>query len=133
MKEEIDLKIILPVSVKSLYEAWLDSDLHSAMTGALASVSNTQGAAFSAWDNYIHGRNLELLPHKKIVQSWRTSDFKQGEPDSFLELSFKPVPAGTELHLLHKELPAGSRAQYLQGWQDFYFKPMQAFFEVGGE
>lgn len=129
MREEIDLEIILPTTAERLYNAWLNSKEHSLMTGAPAEASNALGGSFEAWETYISGRNLELIPFKRILQSWRSSDFKQSDPDSFLSLELEEIEGGVKLHLKHTDLPKGSRSQYLQGWQDFYFKPMQEYFE----
>ena len=54
------------------------------MTGGEASMSDQVGAEVSAWDGYITGRNLELVPGERIVQSWRTSDFSDEHEDSVI-------------------------------------------------
>ena len=51
------------------------------MTGGDAEVSERVGAAYSAWDGYITGRNVELVPGRSIVQTWRTSEFADDDPD----------------------------------------------------
>jgi uncharacterized protein YndB with AHSA1/START domain len=78
-----DYKLIttIPASPEAIYDAWLDSAGHTNMTGAKATASDKVGAAFTAWDGYITGRNLELARPKRIVQSWRTSQFEGGDPD----------------------------------------------------
>ena len=40
----------------------------------------------TAWDGYVAGGNLELKPFHRIGQSWRTSEFPEGVPDSRLEI-----------------------------------------------
>lgn len=64
-----------PASAQDVYDAWLDSLAHSEMTGGAAQMSKAIGAEVSAWDDYISGRNLELVPGARIVQSWRTVEF----------------------------------------------------------
>ena len=44
--------------------------------------------AITAWDGYISGRNVELIPGERIVQTWRTSEFGVSDPDSNLEDAF---------------------------------------------
>jgi len=97
------------------------------MTGGKAKVSAKVGESFQAWDGYITGKNLILEPGKRIVQSWRTSEFKDSEEDSQIELSLEPVKEGTKLTLRHTNLPANGE-QYEQGWVDNYFAPMKAYF-----
>ena len=69
------LTSILPASAQEIYDAWLDSLVHSEMTGGEATMSDEIGAEVSAWNGYISGRNLELVPGERIVQSWRTTEF----------------------------------------------------------
>ena len=81
MSYDFELVCELPAPPQAVYEAWLSSAGHSAMTGAKAKASKTAGAAYSAWDGYIVGRNLRLEPGRTIVQSWRTAEFAADDPD----------------------------------------------------
>ena len=118
----------IPAPPERIFAAWLDSNAHSAMTGAGASVSPNPGEVFQAWDGYIQGRNLELEPGRRIVQAWRTVEFADDEPDSRLEITFQAVPDGTLVTIFHSELPPNGM-QYEQGWQESYFDPMLVYFE----
>ena len=69
------LAVVIPATAREIYGAWLDSRAHSEMTGGRAQMSSELGGDFSAWDGYITGRNLELVPGERIVQSWRTTKF----------------------------------------------------------
>ncbi len=127
MTKQFELKITLPASPKDIYDAWLDSEKHSLMTGGSAEVSTEPGALFSAWDEYISGKNLELIPHEKIVQSWRTTEFQEHDDDSKLELILVPVSSDCELTLIHTNIP-DNQPDYEQGWKEHYFEPMMKFF-----
>jgi uncharacterized protein YndB with AHSA1/START domain len=126
---EFEVSEVFQATSEQLYQAWLDSDNHSAMTGGSAKISPEIGAAFTAWDGYIQGRNLELTPPSRIVQAWRTSKFAESDPDSLLEIRFEPEEGGTRLTLRHSQLPAHGTI-YEQGWIDNYFQPMQQFFQA---
>ena len=97
------------------------------MTGSLAKVNGKVGGKFSAWDGYIFGTTLELTTDQHIVQAWRTSEFPDEAPDSHLEIDLKEVKGGTKITLTHTKIPEGQDS-YRQGWEDFYFKPMRAYF-----
>jgi activator of HSP90 ATPase len=127
MKESITLTEVFAVPPAVLYAAWLDSAQHSAMTGGAAECSELPGASFTAWDGYISGQNLELVPHEKIVQAWRTEEFDESDEDSLLTLTLRAVEEGTALTLIHTEIPEG-QTQYAQGWVDHYFLPMKDYF-----
>ncbi len=125
--EEFMLTATFPVKPQRIYDAWLDTHQHTAMTGAEAEVSEEVGGSFTAWDGYISGTNLELDPVKYIRQSWRTTEFEESDPDSFVELHFEQIKGGTKVSLYHSNIPQG-QSDYKQGWKEFYFQPMQAFF-----
>jgi activator of HSP90 ATPase len=114
-------------SADKLYTAWLDSGEHARMTGAGASVSAEIGGSFTAWDGYIEGRNLELEYPKRILQSWRTTEFEDGDEDSILEVLFQPEGVRTLVTIRHSNLPQHGM-QYQQGWVDSYFEPMKEYF-----
>ena len=61
-----------------VYEALMDSDKHSRFTGGKAHISRQIGGKFSTFDGYSEGVNIELVPDKKIVQSWRAGDWPEG-------------------------------------------------------
>lgn len=128
MALQFEVSAVIPAAPAAIYRAWLDSEGHSAMTGAAAEASAKPGAPFTAWDGYIQGRNLELEPSRRIVQSWRTVEFSDSEPDSRLEILFEPVPGGTQVTIRHSNLPPHG-GQYEQGWVDSYFEPMKRYFE----
>jgi uncharacterized protein YndB with AHSA1/START domain len=120
----------LPVSPEAVYDAWLDSAGHTKMTGAEAEASDKVGAAFTAWDGYISGKNLELDRPQRIVQSWRTSEFSDADPDSTITVTLAPAKGGTALTLEHSGVPDGEEHQGYEdgGWADNYFKQMKAYF-----
>src|SRR5580693_8875711 len=99
--ETVRVTAVLPASADRIYAAWLDSREHSRMTGSVAVVDPAIGGEHSAWDGYIEGKNLELEPARRIVQTWRTSDFPLGHGDSRLEVHLLEVPGGTEITLIH--------------------------------
>ncbi|MFD2726803.1 SRPBCC domain-containing protein [Hyunsoonleella rubra] len=122
------LKSTFNTTAKELYLSWLNSEKHSKMTGGLAECSENIGERFTAWDGYIWGKNLELEPFHRIVQSWRTTQFGDYEKDSQIEILLKEIKDGqTELILIHTNLPE-SGEHYKKGWKDHYFEPIKAFF-----
>jgi uncharacterized protein YndB with AHSA1/START domain len=122
------LTTIIPASAADIYEAWLDSHGHSQMTGAPATMSDEPGAEVSAWDGYISGRNLELVPDEKIVQSWRTTEFTDDHEDSVITVMLEEVADGTLLTLVHTKVPEAHRSYEESGWETHYFEPMKEYF-----
>lgn len=96
------------------------------MTGANA--TDEGDGRFSAWDGYITGRTVSSVPHSRIVQAWRTTEFPSDLPDSVLTISFERADGGTKVTLVHEELPEGQSEAYALGWDEHYFAPMKAYF-----
>ncbi len=98
------------------------------MTGGEATGSLEVGEGFTAWDGYISGRNIALIPNETIVQAWRTTEFDEQDQDSKLEIRLKQMNNGCEITLIHTEIPPG-QPDYEKGWEEHYFQPMREYFE----
>jgi len=124
---EFILEEIFKAPPKQIYESWLNSEKHSNMTGGQAKISNVVGEIFTAWDGYITGKNIALVPHRKIIQSWRTSQFKEGQSDSLITIDLLPDKNGTKLILKHENLTEEDH-HYKKGWVAHYLEPMKEYF-----
>ncbi len=127
MKIQFEVSDLIPAAPEDIYNAWLDSEKHSTMTGGQATVSSKVGDTFVAWDGYIQGRNLVLELPGRILQSWRTTEFDDSDQDSLLEILFDTAGDGTKITIRHSNLPEHGM-QYKQGWIDAYFIPMKTYF-----
>ena len=126
--ESFTLTVTLPSKPQNIFNTWLSSEGHSQMTGSKANVQEGSGGVFTAWDGYIQGMTLETKLNQHIVQAWRTSEFPEGSPDSRVEITLEEAVDGTKLTLIHTDIPEGQADGYKQGWEDFYFAPMRAYF-----
>jgi uncharacterized protein YndB with AHSA1/START domain len=126
--DNIRLVTILPATPEDLYDTWLSSLGHTAMTGAPATTEARIGARHTAWDGYISGEHVELEPARRILQTWRTTEFPESAPDSLLEIVLTEDGDGTRLTLIQNGIPDGQGEKYHEGWQDHYFAPMYAYF-----
>jgi uncharacterized protein YndB with AHSA1/START domain len=125
----IQLSALIPAAPKAVYDAWMSSEGHAAMTGGEAAMIDPRiGGQHSAWNGYISGETLELVPGKRIVQSWHAGDFPEGAPHSRLVVSFAREGKETRVTIDHAELPEGMAAGFLDGWEKFYFTPMRSYF-----
>lgn len=127
MAYEFTVSDVLPASPQAVYEAWMSREAHGKMTGGAAEIDPRVGGEFTAWDGYISGKTIALEPGRRILQSWRTSDFREADHDSQLEVLLEAVPEGTRITLHHTNVPDG-QSGYEQGWRDNYFDPMREYF-----
>ncbi|HUI72450.1 MAG TPA: SRPBCC domain-containing protein [Spirochaetia bacterium] len=131
--DSLRVSAVIPAEPQAVYDAWLSNKEHGAMTDTPpAKISARAGGAFTAGGGYMWGKTLELDPPRKIVQSWRTTDFPKDAPDSRLELLLEGAKGGTKIIIVQTEIPSGQGADYRQGWIDYYFEPMKRYFAAKG-
>lgn len=128
--ESIEVSGVVHAPPERIYEAWLSSSEHSAMTGSRATVEGNVGGRFSAYDGRIEGAMLALEPGRRIVQRWRSTDFPSDAADSLLEVRLEPTDTGTLVAFVHSEIPEGQATQLEEGWRKYYLEPMLRYFAL---
>jgi len=128
-KSTITQKVIIKASPDEVYNAFMDPKKHSEFTGSKATGKSTIGSKFTAWDGYIEAKNLELKKGKRILQEWVTSEWPQEFPPSKLELTFTDLDGKTKIKMVHSNVPASQELDLRQGWENFYWKPLKAYFQ----
>ena len=124
----VQQSVELPASPAALYSMYLDPTQHAAFTGGgPASISAAPGSAWSAFDGRIHGRILALTPHRQIVQSWRSFEWQEEDPDSVLILTFWPSGSGARLDLAQVDVPERLYETLQSGWPGRYWQPWRAY------
>jgi activator of HSP90 ATPase len=111
-----------------VYEALMDPVKHAKFTGGKARISRKVGGGFSVFDGYAEGKNLELVPNAKIVQTWRANDWPEGFY-SKVTFALKVVDGGTRLAFNQVGVPADQYDDVSRGWKDFYWAPMKRMLE----
>lgn len=128
-KKTIRQKVIVPAAPIEVYEAFVDAKKHSAFTGSKATCDARVGGEFTAWDGYIFGKNLKLDAGKSVVQEWVTTEWPEGYAPSRLELAFRKVKGGTEISMIHSDVPAEQAEELKEGWNEFYWEPLKEYFK----
>lgn len=132
VKDRIEMSWVVAARPKVVFDAWLDEEKHSEMTGGAAFIDPKERGAFTAWDGYIEGKTTKIDRRgRRIVQTWRTLDFG-GAPDSRIEVEFRALRGNTQVILKHTKLKKGDGAKYTRGWFDFYVEPMTRYFGEAG-
>ena len=120
-------KVKFKAGPEKLFEMYMDSKKHSLATGGKAVLSRKVGGSFTAWEGYIRGKNLALLPGKMIVQTWRTTTFKRVDQDSILVLTFEKTPGGALMIMIHTAVPDSIASKFKTGWQKHYWEPWKKY------
>src|ERR1700722_9698662 len=120
MRRVITQSVVLPASAEHLYATYLDPALHAAVTGAPVTVGAEAGALFRAFDGQISGTMLSVVPPRLIVQSWRSTNFLDSDPDSTLILVFVPEAGNGRIDLIHIDVPEQDYQGVSDGWGKYY-------------
>ena len=129
MNGVIKQSVTLPASAKKLYDMYITPRGHAAITGMPVKISSKPGSAFRAFDGSIFGTTLAVVPGRLIVQSWRSCNFGEADPDSTLILSFTPLKANSaRIDLIHVNVPSVDYNGVRQGWTKYYWKPWRKHF-----
>jgi uncharacterized protein YndB with AHSA1/START domain len=131
--ESFSISEVIPARPERIYAAWMNSDEHSAFTGDAASVDAVPGGPHSAFGGYAQGVNIELQEGRRIVQSWRTTQFPSDSPDSRLEVTLEETVGGTMLTIFHSDIPPGQSNSYRQGWEKYYLEALKRYFNSSAE
>ena len=123
-------QVTLNATPQAIYDILMDSKAHTTLTGAKAKISTKAGGAFEVYDGYAFGKNIDLLPGKRIVQTWRAKEDKwPADHDSIIVFELKALGKGRmKLVFEHREVPAAMADNFKQGWTDFYWTPLKKMF-----
>jgi activator of HSP90 ATPase len=126
--ETIHEELEFPVAPRRIYEALLDAKQFSAFSGVPAEINREAGGAFSLFGAQITGRNVELIPDRRIVQAWRAASWPEGVY-SIVRFELRAQGAGTRMVFDHTGFPPGLREHLASGWQEHYFGPLKKYFK----
>ncbi|MEO6000274.1 MAG: SRPBCC domain-containing protein [Chitinophagaceae bacterium] len=112
---------------KDLYDLYMDSNKHSVATGAPAEIAEKEGGTYSAHGGYISGKNLQLIPNKLIVQSWRAQSWSSQDIDSTFIIFLEPQGDDVLLHAIHANVPDNAAGDLDKGWHKMYWEPWKLY------
>jgi uncharacterized protein YndB with AHSA1/START domain len=131
LAQPIHHEITITARPERVYAALLDGRQFAAFTGAPAEIDPKAGGFFSCFGGVITGRNIELLPDRRIVQAWRVAMWPEGR---YSLVTFELQPQGAETLLVtdHVGFPDEMRAHLNGeaaegGWSRMYWEPLKKY------
>ena len=128
----IHQEAVVAAAPQQVFELLTSGSLFGAATGQPAEITDREGDAFSLFGGRIEGRQIELVPGKRVVQAWRfgTAHPSAWEPGVYSTIRFTLNPAGngTRLAIDHTGIPAEWREHISMGYPTFYQEPITKFF-----
>jgi activator of HSP90 ATPase len=125
MSEPIHQEVVFQASADRIYKALTDAEEFSKVSGgAPAEISSEVGGAFSCFGGMIVGRNVELVPNRRIVQAWRAGNW---EPGVYSIAKYELKDQGDETCLVfdHTGFPPDIREHLEAGWTANYWEPLR--------
>ena len=116
----------IKASVKKVWSALTNPKEIAAWGAGPAKMSAKKGAKFSLWGDSIWGKNIEVIPEKKLVQEWYGGDW---EKPSILTILISEKKGITEIKLTHKDVPENEIRDFAEGWDSYYFGPMKEYLD----
>ena len=127
MSSTIHQEIIFKASPKQVYDALIDANQFRTVTGGAPTEINAEaGGAFSLFGGMINGRNIELIPNKRIVQAWRAGNWTEGTY-SIAKFEIKEQGEETLIIFDHVGFPEGQDEHLAGGWNDNYWGPLEKY------
>lgn len=137
--ESIHQEPVFQAISKRVYDALTDAKqfdkvmhLSAAMQSGMAlpkaptEISKEAGGAFSIYGGYIVGRQIELVPGKRIVQAWRVVEWNPGVY-SLVRFELVDQNSGTKLIFDHIGFPSAEGEHLAAGWKSNYWEPLAKF------
>jgi activator of HSP90 ATPase len=133
--ESIHQEPVFKANRKRVYEALTDSkqfDKVIQLSGVVqtmhlgdkpAEISHEVGGAFTLFGGYITGRQVELVPNKRVVQAWRTGGWAPGVY-SIARFELVEQDSRTKIIFDHTGFPKGEAEVLASGWKAHYWEPI---------
>lgn len=108
----------------------MDEKIHGQFTGGEVEMDPYIGGTFEVYHGYITGKNKELVPYSKIVQSWIADEINWPKThESTVIFEFSELEGGkTLLKFSHLDVPEDMKDALEKGWYSYYWDPMRELF-----
>jgi activator of HSP90 ATPase len=126
MRTSLHQEIELNAAPERIFHVLLDSKQFAAFTGMPATIDPSPGGAFNTFGGLVEGRNVELIPNRRIVQAWRPTHWDPGVY-SIVHFELKAASSGTTLVLDHTGFPEGEFDHLDPGWTLRYWDPLKKY------
>ncbi len=112
--------------VKEVWKALVNPDYINAWGGGPVKMDEREGSEFSLWGGDIHGKNIEIVPEKKLVQQWFGGNWKK---PSIATFALHSEEDGVRIDFLHENVPDEDAKNIEEGWEDYYLGPLKDYLE----
>jgi activator of HSP90 ATPase len=122
-------KIAFDAPADMVYDALTESEKFAEFTGAYADISTEEGGRFTCSGPNVLGRNLELVPNRRIVQAWRVFNWPAGVY-SIVRFDLEEKEGRTWLTLEQTGVPEELAPHVDGGWGEKYWGPLAHYLKA---
>jgi activator of HSP90 ATPase len=109
-----------------IYAALLDAKQFAAFSKDTAEIQPQAGGSFRLFGGRIEGRNIELVPDRRIIQAWRPANWP---PGVYSIARFELMARGSQTRIVFEQ--AGFTAEKWEtlsaGWHSHYWEPLRKY------
>ncbi len=113
--------------VEKVWKVLVDCKEIEGWGGGPCEMDDKVGTKFKLWGGDVHGKNIEVVPEKKLVQEWYEGDWP--EP-SIVDFRLTSKDDGTQVQLLHERVPDSEYESIDKGWNKYYLGPLKVYVEA---
>src|SRR5437870_5133947 len=101
----------------------MDSTKHTKLSGSRTTVGRRVGCAFNVGRD-LEGKNLALVPDKKIAQSWRANNWPKSQY-SRATFALARTKGGTRITFRQSGVPEKRYRSISSRWYEYYWEPLK--------
>ncbi|XP_053962175.1 activator of 90 kDa heat shock protein ATPase homolog 1 [Anastrepha ludens] len=117
-------------NANDLYNALTKAEMVTAFTRAPAKVDSSRGGEFVLYGGNVHGKFEELVPEKRIKQSWRLKNWPSGHYSEVV-IELEETKNNTQMKLLQTGIPASEFDAMRANWHRYYWHSIKQTFGFG--
>lgn len=117
-------------TANDLYNSLTKPDMVTAFTRAPAKVDAVRGGEFVLYGGNVLGKFEELVPEKKIQQSWRLKNWASGHYSN-VTIELEQCSSSTMMTLKQTGIPASEYDSMLKNWHRYYWHSIKQTFGFG--
>jgi len=127
MTKSIHQEVTIKASARKVFDALTDAAQFSAFSGgAPAEIDAKPGGGFSCFGGHIIGRNIELVPGKRVVQAWRSAKWDEGVY-SIARFELREEGGWTTIVFDQAGFPEQAGPHLEGGWTKMYWEPLKTY------
>lgn len=120
----VDKRLVIAAPPTEVYALLTDATLLIEWMAPVAATDPRPGGLMT-WTHHngdtVRGEFVELVPDRRVVftYGWEREDVGVPPGSTTVEIDLRPVPAGTELHLVHRWFEGPMADAHAGGWANY--------------